>query len=352
MAIREGKWDCKVCDRKGNRGPDSYCGSCGSPRPDNVEFYLPEDAEEVTDEIKLKEAESGADWRCSYCSTQNNAFDNFCVSCGNKRDISGGDISLNQKEIYFDSPGTNSASVTIPVKTAGKGKKIIITLASIIFALIVISGIAGIKTDIDVNVTGFEYYARISYEAYKLVTEEDWSLPAGAEKISEFRAIHHYDKIPDGYITRTREVQVQIGTKKVKTGVKDLGNGYFKDIYEERPVYETRTERYNETKYRDVPVYMQKYKYRIMKWIDERPIEYSGKNKDISFNLKADELKKSPDRFRNIKTDSKYYLSVIDAGGKNYKDDVSFNTWKNTELNQSIKAEKSKFFGFFYGIKE
>nr|HPJ42057.1 hypothetical protein [Spirochaetota bacterium] len=246
----------------------------------------------------------------------------------------------------------NSASVTIPVKTAGKGKKIIITLASIIFALIVISGIAGIKTDIDVNVTGFEYYARISYEAYKLVTEEDWSLPAGAEKISEFRAIHHYDKIPDGYITRTREVQVQIGTKKVKTGVKDLGNGYFKDIYEERPVYETRTERYNETKYRDVPVYMQKYKYRIMKWIDERPIEYSGKNKDIPFNLKADELKKSPDRFRNIKTDSKYYLSVIDAGGKNYKDDVSFNTWKNTELNQSIKAEKSKFFGFFYGIKE
>jgi hypothetical protein len=352
MAIREGKWNCKVCDRKGNRGPDSYCGSCGSPRPDNVEFYLPDDAEEVTDELKLKEAEAGADWRCSYCSTQNNAFDNFCVSCGNKRDISGGDVSLHQKEIYFDTAAAPEASGITPPQSGGKGKKILITLAAIVFAVIVLAGLAGIKTDIPVVVTGFEYNARISYETYKSVTEEDWILPGGAEKLAEFRAIHHYDKVPDGYITRTRQVQVQVGTKKVKTGVKDLGNGYFQDIYENRPVYENRTESYNETKYRDVPVYMQKFRYRMMKWVNERPIEFSGKDKNIVFNIKAEELKKSPDRFRNISIDSQYYLSVVDDEGKSYKDDVKHDTWSKTELNQTIKAEKSRFFGFFSGIKE
>lgn len=242
MAIREGKWDCKVCDRKGNRGPDSYCGSCGSPRPDNVEFYLPDDAEEITDEIKLKEAEAGADWRCSYCSTQNNAFDYFCVSCGNKRDISGGDTSLEPKEIIFDKTENRTITDQPEEKRSGKGKKIIITTISVVIAFLVFLGISSIKTEIPVRITGFEYNAKISYEAYKLVTEEDWALPAGADKLSEYRSIHHYDKIPDGYITKTRQVQVKVGEKKVKVGVQDLGNGYFKDIYENKPLYETKTE--------------------------------------------------------------------------------------------------------------
>ena len=111
------------------------------------------------------------------------------------------------------------------------------------------------------------YAIRSYYD--KLVTEEDWSLPQGSVKLGEFRAVHHYDKVPDGYETKTRQVQVKVGEKKVKVGVKDLGNGYFKDIYENRPVYETKTETYRETKYRDVPVYMTKYKYKMMKWIEE-----------------------------------------------------------------------------------
>lgn len=352
MTIREGKWDCKVCNRKGNRGPDSYCGSCGSPRPDNVEFYLPDDEEEVTDEIKLNEAEAGADWRCSYCSTQNNAFDNFCVSCGNKRDISGGDVSLEQKEIRFDN--TENTAITEPPeeKASGKGKKIIIAAISVAIGFAAILGISSIKTDIPVRITGFEYNAKISYDTYKLVTEDDWILPAGAEKLSEYRAVHHYDKIPDGYVTRTRQVQVKVGEKKVKVGVKNLGNGYFKDIYENKPVYETKTESYNETKYSDVPVYMLKYRYRMMKWIKEKPLEFTGNYKNPVFNIKYEEFKKSPDRFRNVITSAKYYLNVIDDDGKTHKDEVLFETWSREELNNSITAEKSKFFDIFYGIKE
>ena len=54
MSIREGKWDCKTCGQKGNRGPNTYCGACGSPRPDNVEFYLPDNAEEITDQALIR----------------------------------------------------------------------------------------------------------------------------------------------------------------------------------------------------------------------------------------------------------------------------------------------------------
>jgi len=352
MAIREGKWDCKVCDRKGNRGPDTYCGSCGSPRPDDIEFYLPDDAAEITDETKLREAEAGADWRCSYCSTQNNAFDNFCVSCGNKRSVEGGDVSLDQREILYDTQEAISADESVTSVKKGLGKKIIIGVATAAIAIITLIVIAGIKTEIPVKITGFEYNAKITFEEYKLVTEEDWTLPAGAEKLTEFRAIHHYDKVPDGYITKTRQVQVQTGTKKVKVGVKDLGNGYFQDIYENKPVYETRTETYNETKYKDVPVYMLKYRYRMMKWVKERPLEFSGKNKNLNFITKAEELKKSPDRFRNIISSTQYYLNVVDNEGKYHKDDVLPETWSRSELNTSIIAEKSKFFGIFYGIKE
>ncbi len=353
MAIREGKWDCRVCDRKGNRGPDTYCGSCGSPRPDNVEFYLPENAEEVTDELRLKEAQAGADWKCSYCSTQNNAFDQFCVSCGNKRDQSQGDISLKEKEIRFDSVTETEPSAETPAPEKKKtAKKLLYTVAAIFITVLVLFGLSLLKSDIPVKVTGFDYSARISFEEYKLVTEEDWSIPSGAAKLGEYRAIHHYDKIPDGYITKTRQVQVKVGEEKVKVGVKDLGNGYFKDIYENRPVYETKNESYNETKYRDVPVYMTKYKYRIIKWVKENPFDFRGEDKNLSFKTREEELKQSPDRFRNVSTDSQFFLTVTDAQGETHRDNVRFETWSQADLNTTLTGEKSTMFGFFYGIKE
>lgn len=353
MAIREGKWDCRVCDRKGNRGPDSYCGSCGSPRPDDVEFYLPDDAEEVTDGRRLMEAEAGADWKCSYCSTQNNAFDDFCVSCGNKKDAAQGDVSMKEKEIRFDSINPPAPeAVATEQKRGTVGRKILILLAAISGAVIIFIGLSMITSDIPVKVTGFEYTAKISYEEYKLVTEDDWTLPAGAEKLGEYRAIHHYNKVPDGYETKTRQVQVKVGEKQVKVGVKDLGNGYFKDIYENEPVYETKTETYRETRYRDVPVFMNKYKYRMQKWVQERPVELSGKDKNLAFLRREEEFKKSPDRFRNIRTDAKFFLTVIDESGETHTDDVKFETWSGSELNKSLTAEKSSLFGIFYGIKE
>ena len=48
MAIRVGRWDCFVCGHKGNLGPETHCTNCGSSRPKDVVFYLPDDAKVIT----------------------------------------------------------------------------------------------------------------------------------------------------------------------------------------------------------------------------------------------------------------------------------------------------------------
>src|SRR5688572_14519587 len=86
MAIREGAWDCPHCGRKGNRGPEKYCGGCGAPRGEDVQFYLPADAPEVTEAKALERAKAGPDWTCSFCEADNPSTNAFCSSCGAGRD--------------------------------------------------------------------------------------------------------------------------------------------------------------------------------------------------------------------------------------------------------------------------
>ncbi|HEX8246476.1 MAG TPA: hypothetical protein VF541_23430, partial [Longimicrobium sp.] len=64
MAIREGRWDCPSCGSEAQLGRHVYCTGCGAPRPEEVQFYLPEDAEAVTDAGQLAQANAGADWVC------------------------------------------------------------------------------------------------------------------------------------------------------------------------------------------------------------------------------------------------------------------------------------------------
>ena len=47
MAIRVGRWDCFVCGHVGNVGTETHCKNCGSSRPKDVKFYLPDDAKLV-----------------------------------------------------------------------------------------------------------------------------------------------------------------------------------------------------------------------------------------------------------------------------------------------------------------
>jgi len=343
MAIKVGRWDCTQCGHLGNLGPNTRCEKCGAPRPKDVKFYLPQDAEIVVDIQKQKEAKSGADWVCSFCNAQNKSTHLICQSCGNDRDATDGDKSLEEKTYLYQQNQTDTKSSSKLWKYL---KRAVIGLFAffIVFAIL-----TQIKTDVKVTVTACKWERTIEIEEYKKVVEEDWQLPEGSEKIDSFRAIHHYNKVADGTETQTRTVQKQTGTEKVKVGEKDLGNGYFEDIYEERPVYEDVEETYETTKYKQVPVYQTKYKYSIYKWIEIGKRINQGDEKPAYWP--DDERLKDENKFR-IKQRSGEYSVVVNFEGKEIPEKVNYDYWNKTKIGDVLDGEKSTIFGTYYGIKK
>ena len=281
MAIREGAWDCPSCGRKRNRGPAKFCGGCGAPRGSDVKFYLPEDAREVTEADEVARAAAGPDWTCSYCQGDNPADANFCSGCG-----AGKDGTPRQVIGYKGEAPTSSAAPDIPVQPqplaaspplpSGKWRGLLKKGCGIgclsFLALIAVFWFIGRPRDAELTVAGFRWERAIQVETMRTLEEEAWegSEPSGARVLSTRQEVHHHDKIQIGTERKTRTVteQVQTGTERVKVGTKDLGNGYFEDEYEDRPVYSERShqETYDEPVYREKPVYATRVRYEIDKW--------------------------------------------------------------------------------------
>lgn len=283
MAIREGAWDCPACGRKGNRGPEKHCGGCGNPRGPEVQFYLPEDAPEVTDAAALEKAKAAPDWHCPYCDADSRDKDAFCTGCGAPRD---GAATRQVVEHRFDAPPPPPQTLkSAPPKKGGKGGKIFKFGCLGLIVLIALVVLLGGPKEKDLTVTGHEWLRSIQVEELRPVQEQGWEgeLPGGARTLSSSREVYRVNKIRTGTETRTRTVseRVQTGTERVKVGTRDLGNGYFEDVYEDRPVYETveREEAYQEPVYREEPVYKRRYRYEIDKWMPDREAKAGGRDR-------------------------------------------------------------------------
>jgi hypothetical protein len=139
------------------------------------------------------------------------------------------------------------------------------------------------------TVTGYHWARTIAVEVRKPVVERAWEgeVPAGARVLDSSREVHHVDRIQTGTRSRTRTVseRVQTGTERVKTGTRDLGNGYFEDVFEDRPVYEERSheETYEEPVYREQPVYRRRIRYEIQKWVPDREAKAEGGDRSPSW---------------------------------------------------------------------
>lgn len=280
MAIREGAWDCPACGRKGNRGPDKFCGGCGSPRGPEVQFYLPEDAPEVTEAEALKRAAAGPDWICPYCQGDNPATNAYCSGCGAPRD------GAKTRQVTEQRDGVAPAPLAAaPPKKGGSkiGKGLGLGCLGLI-ALVALVVFLGRPKPTTLTVTGFHWLRTVAVEQLRPVTEQAWEgeVPSGARVLGSSREVHHVDHLQIGTRTRTRTVseRVQTGTQRVKTGTRNLGNGYFEDVYEDRPVYENRSreETYQEPVYRDQPVYRQRIRYEIEKWMPDRDAKAEGQD--------------------------------------------------------------------------
>lgn len=274
MAIREGAWDCPVCGRKRNRGPEKFCGGCGSPRGEDVPFYLPEDAAEVADAEALRRARLGPDWICQFCESDNTADNGFCSSCGASRDGATVRPVIEHRDGQTPPSPPPPAESVAAAPAAAPGRKPGFLKLGCLGLLLLLGALwcMGQPRQETLTVTGFRWERTIDVEAPRTVTEEGWEgeVPGALQILSSRREVHHHNRVQIGSETRTRTVteRVQTGTEQVKVGTRDLGNGYFEDVYEDRPVYEevSREETYEEPVYREEPIYRNRIRYQVEKW--------------------------------------------------------------------------------------
>jgi hypothetical protein len=331
MTIREGKWDCPQCGCKGNRGSELKCKQCNKIRGNEVKFYVEDDAAEVIDQKKLERALSGADWICQFCDAINPAGGASCKSCHAERTEKKREV----KEI-LDQP----ASPPPPKKKSSTMKIVGAVLGGL--ALMCGAGffICG-SSERQLTLAEVSWERTVEVEKYGTVTEEAWAneLPSGARVQSTTSKVHHTDHIQTGTHTVSKDVdeKVQTGTRTVKVGKKDMGNGYFEDITKEEPVYEHRTKTVTreEPVYRDDPVYKDWATYQIEKWHKDRVEKAAGSDTSPAWP----ELRLTAGKEREGKKVEKYVAVFKDEKGKQWTwKEAPLEKWQGLKVGQGYKV--------------
>lgn len=307
MAQYEGRWNCKHCSRV-NRGGSVECEGCGKDRPANVEFYLPENAPPITDPVLLEKADRPPDRHCAHCgSVMSTASSPGGMICCSK---CGGTTSTPYETLTFPKEAFERVNVVNCGRSIGKSTNIVDSVPTRPVGLawstrdyaLLLRGMAGI-TLVFVGIAGAialiyflafgtrtaklqskNWLRTVQVEDLKTFRETDWHnhLPIGARQVRSFTALRYYDHVRTGSRTEYRTVtdRVQTGTRRVKTGTRNKGNGFFEDVYETRPVYETRSrqEPYSVPTYTDIPVYDTKVEYDIDRWVPGQVYRADGTN--------------------------------------------------------------------------
>lgn len=213
MTFRMGYWDCPSCGAKKNLGPNAQCAQCGLPRGPKIAFYTDDSAPTIDDPEMIARARAGADWKCKYCGKDNRAGVLDCHNCGAGPD---GSVKREQTFIAAGPPPKKGLSLGMILGIVGG---VIAALGLLVWFLFVRTKPVEVVIDSMAWVKSREVLQLVEVE------KEDWkeNVPAGARVKST--------------TTKSRSKQVQEGTKKVKVGKKDLGNGMFEDVYKEEPNY-------------------------------------------------------------------------------------------------------------------
>ena len=345
MAVREGRWDCPSCGDVGQLGRSVSCTGCGSPRPQGVRFYLPEDAPEVTDAEMLRQAAAGADWVCEHCGASNRALSADCTGCG----ASVGDSEYQETHEYGEGEAPRSGrpralrDVPAPPPSTRRGggfRRVVrwgIGLGAVGGAFAFLS-----PREVPATVSDRSWERTVQVERFRTVTEEEWELPEGGRELSRERAIRRYDRVLDHYETRTRQVseQVQTGTESYTCGTTDNGNGYFTDKTCTRPTYSTqyRTEEYEEPVYRQVPVWGTRFRYEIERWKPERVARAAG---GATGSPEWPDTELSGSREREGERKEVYTLTFRDEEGKEYTKQLTQAQWERYDPGERVTLRVS-----------
>ena len=293
MAQYEGRWNCKHCSRV-NRGGSVDCEGCGKDRPHNVEFYLPENEPAVSDPVLLEKANRPPDRTCIHCGAISHGK---CPKCGSTSSTPYETV-LFPKEAFkplqrprnvdFEGPARYVTGLSKPSTVADYATSLrrfsgfVFVMGGVIGAALLVYFLAfGTRT---AKLQSKSWTRTIAIEQLRTVRDSDWlnRLPNDARQLRTYSAIRSYIKVPVGTETRyrTQTEEIRVGTKRVKTGTRNKGNGFFEDVYADKPIYKTvyREVPYTVTRYIDSPVLDTKVDYEVDRWQPSHTETNSGTN--------------------------------------------------------------------------
>lgn len=213
-----------------------------------------------------------------------------------------------------------------------------------LFSLLAVIGIIYlfVPKNKEITITDISWERTVEVQRYQTVDESDWYLPSDARLKYSRQEFSHYQQVLDHYETKTRQVAKEriTGYEEYVVSIEDLGNGYFEETTDTRPVYETyyETETYEDPVYRDEPVYRTKYYYEIDKWLYERTERSSGSDKKVYWpetTLASDE--------RISSKNERYHVTGIDKKGREKSYSMSYEEWNSIKVNQTVKLQVSAF---------
>ena len=218
-------------------------------------------------------------------------------------------------------------------------------LVSVIVIIAIILGLYWIfspKTQ-EITIDEIHWDRSIEIERFQTVNENGWTLPQGARVQKTRNEIYTYKQVLDHYEDKTRQVAKKriSGYEEKVVGYRDLGNGYFEEITEREPVYETyyEIEHYQEPVYRSEPVYKIKYYYEIDKWLYDRTLTSAEFDKspywaDVS-GLGSNE--------REGKRKENYYIRGTNSKGKSKEISIAYSEWIDLNVGDKVKVNVSIF---------
>jgi hypothetical protein len=299
------------------------CLGCGATRQRDVAFFLDDDAPEVTDDALIARARAGPDWLCAFCGDANAPARDHCRNCGAEKGASP------SRRVYIEPGGAGGAPPRPPARSgevnppsraasdsgpptgpaASNFRPWAMAVLLVLVAFVVAAAYFGLRrTEETLTVAGFEWERRVAVEAWRTVREQAWegSVPAGARVVSRRQEVHH----------RERD---QVGTRRVKAGHRDLGNGFFEDVYRDEPVYRER------------PVYRTRVTYDVQRWVPDRTVRAAGR--DHAARWPDPQLRGGEREASRAET-----LVVLLNGKRTYRMELPEGRWTALEPGQAVSA--------------
>jgi hypothetical protein len=325
-------WDCPACGTPKLLGiQHRHCPACGSPQDPSARYY-PSEEDKVAVEDHVYQ---GADVICPACGTANAGASQFCVGCGSplgadakqaharaEHQVAAHEAFAGEtvKDARAEARARRDAQVR---QELGKGRpapssgmsprmKIGLVVGGVLLLVAILVWVFVFwKREATMEVEGHRWARTIDVEVFDTVRDSAWcdELPRGARNVSKSREQRSTKKVEDG----------QECIKKRK----DNRDGTFREVEECTP------------KYREEPVYDQRCRFDVDKWVVKRTEEASGQGKTPAPSWPAVKLAKTGSCKGCEREGAKhetYALRLLDESeGEAHECAVEKATWEKAE---------------------